>query len=291
MNNTGEKQVIKEVALAGQGMAGGTDLVVKVEPTFNLPMLSNPEEAAEIIAENLDGMGEFRFEKIKMPSGGGIAFTVVDEAGEEQPLKELRGVILDKFPFKAWYAKSFDEKGVDDTGAPDCFSDDGVHGSGSADYGIAAGQLCEKCRYGQWGSDRKGGKGKDCSDKIRVHILMEGEAFPKVIDAPPTSLANFKEYVGRLSNKMKVFYGVVSSLKLEKAKSGGNIEYSKVVFSKAAELTADERKAVKGYRATLMGSMRKITLENIAEDVSGGVSVNDPNYIDSTDDGGADQPY
>lgn len=278
----------KDTAVVEQQVMG-MDLAV-TEPTINLPVLISPDEAAEVIAMNMEGMGDFKFEKIKMPSGGGIAFTVIDEEGEEQPVKELRGVILDKYPFKAWYAKGFDEKGPDDDNFPDCFSNDNIHGSGCPEYGIPPEQLCERCRYGQWGSSRKGGRGKDCSDKIRVHILMEGEAFPKCIDAPPTSLSNFKDYVKRLSNKMKPFYGVVTSLKLEKAKSDGGIDYSKVVFAKVADLTKEERRAVKGYMQTLLPSMRQITRESIAEDVvddDGTVEYGTP----ADDAMGDDQPY
>ena len=273
-------------------------LAVTGEPTFNLPALVNPEEAASIIAENMDGMGEFRFERIKMPSGGGIAFTVVDEAGEEQPLKELRGVILDKFAFRAFYLKAFAEKDPDDTGEPDCFSDDNVHGSGCVEAGIPAGQLCETCPKGQWGSSRKGGRGKDCSDKIRVHILGEGEAFPKCIDAPPTSLSNFKDYVKRLSNKLHPFYGVVTSLKLEKAKSDGGIDYSRVVFAKVADLTREERAGIKEYMQALMPMMRRITKESLAEDLSdvgAGDDVISGGVVGQTtidgDAMGDDQPY
>ena len=58
----------------------------QTEPTINLPMLMQPEEANMIIQENLEGMGDMKFDKINMPSGGGIAFTVVDEDGKETPL-------------------------------------------------------------------------------------------------------------------------------------------------------------------------------------------------------------
>ena len=247
------------------------ELATKVEPTFNLPVLVNPEEASEIIAENMEGMGEFYFDKIKMPSGGGITFEIVDDEGNPDAVKELRGVLLDKFPFKVWYEKSYDEKGQDDDDKPDCFSDDNIHGSGFTDASgrvvIPEGQLCKDCKFGQWGSHRKGGDGKDCADKIRVHILMEGEAFPKYIDAPPTSLKNFKKYVKMLSNKAKSFYGVVTCMKLEKDKNDGGVDYSKVLFTKSADLTRDERLAVKDLIQTLLPSMHKITRDSIGEPV------------------------
>lgn len=268
-------------------------LAVTTEPTFNLPVLVCPTEALEVMAENMEGMGEFKFEKIKMPSGGGIAFTVFDEAGEEQPVKELRGILLDKYPFRSWYIKAFDEKTPDDDNVPDCFSEDNIHGSGCAEAGIPAGQLCATCQKGQWGSDRRGGKGKDCADKIRIHLLMEGEMFPKYIDTPPTSLGNFKDYVVRLSNKMKPVNGVVTTIKLEKAKSGGGVEFSRMVFVKAADLTKDERVAMRSYIKTLLPSMRKITRESIADDVvsgSGAGTIIEAQVVAGAE-AGDDQPY
>lgn len=265
------------------------DVALTPAPTFNLPILVNPEETKEIIQENMDGMGDFRFDKIKMPSGGGIAFTVLDENGQEDAAKEIRAIILDKFPFKAWYEKSFEEKDADDSGAPDCFSSDNIHGSGYADNDgrvvIPEGQLCEQCKFGQWGSSRKGGRGKDCSDKIRLHILLEGEAFPKIIDAPPTSLANFKAYVKLLSNRAKSFYGVVSSLKLEKDKNDKGVDFSKVLFTKSVDLTREERLAMKECIQALLPFMRRITRESIGDqpvvsheeiiDTESGVAIED----------------
>lgn len=243
--------------------------ITEKKNTFNLPIFQNAAEANSVIHANMDGMGNFRFEKIKMPAGGGIAFEMQDENGEPMPVREIRGVILDKLPFRAWYEKSFDEKNADDIGTPNCHSEDGVKGTGYKDNAgrvvVPEGQLCENCPKGQWGSSRKGGRGKDCNDKIRIHILLEGEAFPKYIDAPPTTLANFKQYIHLLSNKIKPFYGVVTSLKLEKAKSDGGIDYSKIVFSKGAELTADERAAVKELIQTLLPAMRKITKDSIGD--------------------------
>jgi hypothetical protein len=236
------------------------------EPTFNLPALTQPQEAMIVIHENLDGMGGQKFDKINMPSGGGISFTIVDEDGQEEPVKEIKGVILYKKPFKAWYLKSFDEKTDDDTGVPDCWSENGIHGSGCEEAGIPEGQLCKNCPKNQWGSDRRGGKGKDCADKIRVYILQEENVFPKYVDLPPTSIGNFKDYLRRLSNKLNPFYGVVTTIGLESDKSGGGIKFSKTTFAKAANLSKGERAAIKQYIQTLLPQMERISRESIAPD-------------------------
>ncbi len=244
----------------------GQTSVQIMEPTINLPMLSDPEEAKLTIQENLDGLGDMKFDKINMPSGGGISFTIVDEDGKKIPLTELTGVLLHKKPFKAWYIKSYDEKDEDDIGIPDCFSEDNIHGSGCKEAGIPEGQLCKTCPKNQWGSDRRGGKGKDCAEKIRIHILMEGNAFPKFIDLPPTSTGNFKDYVKRLANKLNPFYGVVTTTGLESDKSDKGIEYSKTTFAKAANLSKEEKVAIKQYIGTIESIMERISPESIASD-------------------------
>lgn len=250
-----------ETALTQRQEAG----VAAYQPTINLPVLACPEEALAVIAENMEGMSNFKFVKVNMPSGGGIAFTVIDDNGEEQPIKEIIGVLMDKWGIKVWYEKSFEEKGANDIGIPDCFSADGVTGSGCPRAGIQVGQLCATCPKNQWGSDRRGGKGKDCADKIRIHLLQEGEMFPIYIDAPPTSLGNFEDYIQRLSNKVKPYYGVTTKVKLEQAVNAGGIKYSKLAFAKVADLTKEERQAMKQYMQTLMPSMRRITKESFAE--------------------------
>ncbi len=258
------KEEKQELVAQGNMQQALAELAEPEEPTFNLPALYQPEEAMEVIQENLEGF-DVRFDKIKMPSGGGISFTVLDEDGEENPVKELMGIILDKKPIGMWFIKGYDEKDPDDIGIPDCFSADGVTGSGCEEAGIPAGQLCAKCPKGQWGSARRGGKGKDCADKIRIHVLMEGSVFPIIIDLPPTSLENFRDYIKRLANKVKPFYGVVTKIKLDKDKTDGNIEYSRATFSRAADLTPAEKKAIKGYIETLKPSMQVITKESLAD--------------------------
>lgn len=238
--------------------------IANMTPTIDLPVLTQKEEALSVIAENLAGFGKLKFDKIRMPAGGGLTFEVADETDAVVPVQEIRGVIIDHFPFKAWWEKSFEEKTEDDDKRPDCYSADGITGSGCPAKGIPEGQKCATCKYGAWGSDRRGGKGKDCSDKIRIHILREGEVFPVFIDLPASSHPNFKNYIKRLTNKLKHYYGVVTSVKLEKDKNASGIWYSKATFTKAADLSPAERQAMKQYIETMRDSMRRIDAETIA---------------------------
>jgi hypothetical protein len=244
--------------------------VANVAPTIDLPILTQKEEALSVVQENLVGLGKLKFDKIRMPAGGGLTFEVADESGNLVPVQEIRGVIIDHFPFKAWWEKSFEEKTDDDDKRPDCYSADGITGTGCPEKGIPAGQKCASCPKGAWGSDRRGGRGKDCSDKIRIHILREGEVFPVFIDLPATSHSNLKDYIKRLTNRLKHYYGVVTLVKLEKDKSATGIAYSKATFAKAADLTPAEKVAMKQYIDSMKDIIRRIDAETIAAEPGDG---------------------
>lgn len=267
-----------------------TTAVAATAPTIDLPILTQKDEALSVIQENLTGLGKLKFDKIRVPSGGGLTFEVADENGEVVPVQEIRGIIIDHFPFKAWWAKSFEEKTEDDDKRPDCFSADGITGKGCPAKGIPENQKCKDCPKGAWGSDRRGRGGKDCSDKIRVHILREGEVFPVFIDLPASSHINLKEYIKRLTNRLKHYYGVVTSIKLEKDKTSDGIVYSKVTFSRAADLTPAEKVAMKQYIDSMMDTIRQIDAETIAAEP--GEAYGDTRDLNSIDLGpGAQQAY
>lgn len=230
-----------------------------VQTTFNLPVLVDKEEAMEVIQTNLEALGgEFKFDKVKIPSGGGTSFEVIDENGEANPYKAINGVVLDFYPINAWWGKEY----TGEKNPPDCSSLDCIIGTGSKEYGIPKGQKCASCPKNQWGSDPKGGKGKACKNIIRVFVLQEGSILPVLLALPPTSTGNWKEYIRRLTTKMKPYYGVVTSVKLEKDKSEGGIEYSKTVFGKAADLTREEKASLKEFVASLKPAMRSVGIDS-----------------------------
>ena len=281
-----EQGALKEKEKAGQVLATpqGGALAPIENPTFNLPILSDPQGSLEVIQENMEDLDrEYKFEKITVPGSGGIAFTVIDENGNAVPMTKITGIILDKFSFSAWYIKSFDEKTDEDTGIPDCLSTDLVHGSGCPDVGIPENQLCASCPKGQWGSQRKGGRGKDCSNKIRVHILRENRMFPFFIDLPPSSIGKFGDHVQRLADNGFSYYAAVTTMGIETATNDAGTKYSKATFNKSASLTKEEKAAIKGFIRQLMPSMRKVTEESFQE-----IKPVEGSGVDSKDE---DNPY
>jgi hypothetical protein len=246
--------------------------------TINLPLLSEPQDVLLAAKENTVAGERFPFEKIKMPSGGGLSFQLTDENGKPVPVVELKGIVLGFKPFRSWYEKSFSDRNPDDDLFPDCYSADCITGSGCEAAGIPAGQKCETCPKGQWGSSRNGGRGKDCGDRMGIWILMEGYAVPHFAGLPKGSLANFKDYRRRLTQKAKVYYGVVTVVGLEAAKNDNKVEYSKATFAKAADLTAQERTLIKQYIDAISGSFQvsrdAITPDDSVHEDTGGTDIN-----------------
>lgn len=233
--------------------------VAVVEATFNLPALVSPDEAKEVMQENLAELGgNLNFPRVKIPSGGGLSFEVINEQGEAEPTAELQGIVLDFYPINAWWAEKF----TGENNAPDCFSMDGKTGCGNQEKGIPEGQICARCPKNQWGSDPEGGKGKACKNMFRVYLLQEESVFPVLLTLPPTSRRNWENYVQRLTNKLKSYYSVVTAVKLEKDKNVGGITYSKAAFFKSTDLTREEKAALKAYATAMKPSMRAVAIED-----------------------------
>ena len=100
----------------------------------------------EILQEALGG-GEctgltFRFDRIKIPSGGSLAFEVPGDEEETEMAKTITAVIAFHHPAFGYYATKFQGG----SNPPDCGSFDGIHGTGNP------GGLCRACPYNKFGS-------------------------------------------------------------------------------------------------------------------------------------------
>ena len=73
---------------------------------FNLVTISG--DLAEAIAEEMNGLGMIPFDRVKLPSGGGLAFEVPKE-DEDTPetTNELVGAILYHHPVNAYWKEKF----------------------------------------------------------------------------------------------------------------------------------------------------------------------------------------
>lgn len=226
--------------------------LISQKSTINLPVLTDPERVASVVALNLDGITP-EFPRIKFPSGGLLAFEVPGDDGSPDVAKELVGVIVDHISSNSFWKESYDGS----TNAPDCNSVDGKVGIspiGARVEWAGKTQNCMSCPFNQWGSGLNGGKA--CKNMRKIFLVREGEILPLEITIPPSSVNAWINYTVQLTSKVKPIDGVVTRIKLKKAISKGGIEYSEGVFQKVADLSDIEIKQIRKYSTSLRASIR-----------------------------------
>ncbi len=222
-------------------MAEKKNEVAVTAAKFDLQTLTG--DFAEAIAEEMDGLGSIPFDRVKIPSGGGLAFEVPGE-DEESPdmVKELVGIILHHHPINAYWAEKF--QGGNE--APDCSSIDGKTGVVRETGEIRS---CADCPYNKFSPD---GTGKACKNIHRVYFLREGNPVPLIISMPPTSLKYMRDYIGkRILLKGMRSYDAITKITLKKEKSSGGIDYSRAVFTFIDKLTDEQKEATKAMVESL----------------------------------------
>ena len=240
------------------------DLAVVKNDEFTLPAL---RDMGEIFQEELEGLDLSNiFDRVKIPTGGGLAFEVPGETDDEpETVKEIVGLIIDHHPVNAYWAEKF----AGGNNPPDCSSLDGKVGS--------TGQVCATCPMNQWGSAQDG-KSKACKNMHRIYILREGEMFPLLLTLPPTSLKNFANYLAkRVVAKGKRSHEVITKISLKKATNFAGINYSQAVFSVAGVLSFEDAKKA----AKLVEGIKPLTrkLEVATDEYINGEVVDDESIL------------
>lgn len=206
--------------------------VAVAEQKFELVTLEGA--LAEAIAEEMDGLGTVPFDRVKIPSGGGLAFEIPGE-DEDNPetATELTGVILYHHPVNAYWKDKYNGSNEQ----PDCASFDGKQG---VDKETGCISNCADCRFNQFGSG-EGGTGKACKNAHRIYILREGNPVPLILSLPPTSLKYMRDYISkRILLKGMRCYHAVTKITLKKEKSQGGIQYSRAAFTFGGKLTPEQ---------------------------------------------------
>jgi len=202
----------------------------------NYPVLCGDTESTfAAIKDNLgsDGLKMEDLDRVKVPSGGGIAFEVPTLEGTDS-IKELEGVVVAFKDIRVYWENQFEGGGA----PPDCSSEDCVTGTGNP------GGQCSMCPMAEFGSK---GNGQACQQKRVLLVLVEGRTLPISIIAPATSLKNIKKYFLRLASVGKRYSDVVTKFTLVKEKSGDGIEYSQIDASVARQLEPEECDGAKSY--------------------------------------------
>lgn len=237
---------------------------------FEVPAL--PEELVCVMAEEMDGLEDlFDFDRIKIPSGGGLAFEVPgeDEANPDVE-KEIVGVIVDHHPINGYWPEKYDGANQ----APECSSMDGKVGS--------CGQNCKLCSHNKFGSD---GNGKACKNMHRVYILKEGQMFPALLTLPPTSLKNFSNFIMKqIVMKGRKSTGVVVKVTLKKATNANGIVYSQAVFSVESTLDAEAAEQMASYSQMIKEQTRQVAISDIIDEYVSSDGVPDTAQKEAEDD-------
>lgn len=215
----------------------------------------------EEIAEELGGDIP-QYPRIKIPSGGGIAFELPGEDPENPDIeKEIVGVVVWHHKSNVYWADSTDDSNT----PPDCQSSDNILGAGTP------GGNCKECPLNTFGSG-EGGKGKACKNMEMLYILQPENLLPVVVSLPPTSLNNWRTYKTLLIGRGKKVNAVVTKITLSKKNSGGN-DYSVANFKIAGNLDPETAKASTIYRQSVKDMLAQQAAEAVIRAESAPVDV------------------
>ncbi|MCL2796832.1 MAG: hypothetical protein FWD58_02090 [Firmicutes bacterium] len=204
---------------------------------------------AAVFAEEMDGLTP-QFDRIKIPSGGGLAFeTPGEDPDSPDMVKEIKAVILYHQPIRAYYK----DKYTGGNTPPDCGSMDGHIGIVGETGEV---KNCRECPLAKFGSGENGAKA--CKEKRRLYILREGEALPIILTLSTGSISDYSKYVMRLLSKGKKTNTVVTKFTLRKEQNSGGITFSVAVCSVDRDLTAAELPVIESMSAQVKGLALRI---------------------------------
>ena len=222
-----------------------------------LPLALPPVlEVQQMLRDNLGqgGLNPASLERVTIPAGGGLSFTLPTLEGEED-VRSFEGVILLHTTQRNFWTKPY--SGEDTT--PDCSSADGVVGIGNP------GGACQGCAFSQWGSHLSGTSAKACKETRTLYLLRPGELLPITLSVPPSSLGVFAHFVQRLSRAALRYSAVRTRFALERTKSGGGIEYARLSLALAEVLEGGEAKWMLEYGEVLKGALERESMQTVEE--------------------------
>ncbi len=179
-------------------------------------------EIRDAVSANLGdgGMSATDLERIKIPAGGGTAWTLQTLDGEEM-VKELAGIIVAWRDTRAYWSVPMESS--EGSMPPDCFSLDARTGTGTP------GGNCHKCPFAEFGSDPKG-EGQACKLVRQLFFVREENLLPEIVSLPASSVKPARQYFMRLASKAVPCYSLITRIGLEKTKNAQGIVYSRATF-------------------------------------------------------------
>ena len=216
--------------------------IKKLDTETYMALRGQATNVLDAVKENIgnDRITDRDLDRVTMPLGGGLAWTVPTLEGEDSA-KSLDGIIVHWTSPKAYWATGMEVGG---NTPPDCSSSDGETG-----YGDPGGD-CYDCPLNQWGS-ATGGAGKACKEKRMLFLLRPDDLLPIVVQAPSTSIQPMRRYLLRLASQGLPYWSVVTSLGLEKASSATGIAYSRITPRSSGPVPEEQRARLAEYVAAI----------------------------------------
>ena len=213
-------------------------LVLAEGASHAITTIADPTQFLVAAAES--GIAQYQFTQIKTPAGGGTTWEYEGPDGEESG-KELDVIVA----YVRTGQRRFYLHGLDDgeASAPDCSSEDGVHGLGfhveHGDDDTPEQKSCAGCPKNQFGS---AGKGKACSESAQLFAFLPGDYLPVIVNVPPASLKGLMNFRLRQMQRGRDIMSVVTKLSLEKVKASP--DYSRLNFRVVRPLGEEEHAKV-----------------------------------------------
>lgn len=240
-------------------------------PTTQLPAVLGNYKVATMPAEKLvaviqanvaGGISPFDLMRLKVPAGGGIAWTVPSLSGPAESEKIIEGVIVAWSDQRAYWKQEFSGAGT----PPDCASRDNITGVGEP------GGRCRTCALAQFGSAPKKAnaksdpRGQACKQMRLLFIIRPGDLLPIIVAVPPTSLKNVRDYFLNLAREGVPYYQCTTRLGLASDKNADGIAYSLVEPRLGQQLSDEEAARIKLFSDSLQSVFATVDLT--AEDAA-----------------------
>ena len=197
------------------------------------------------LKENLGtvSISEFDFDRLKVPAGGGVAWTIPSLSGDPTLEKKVYGVVIAFKDPRAFWKVPYDESGGGTP--PDCSSQDGWRGIGEP------GGSCADCPLSQFGSapgkEGKEGRGQACKQMRVLFLLRPQSLLPVVVSCPPTSLKEIRKFFLRLAGEGRHYSSVIIGLSLMEDKNTDGVKYAKIIPEVVKSLSKEEMVKVRQY--------------------------------------------
>jgi hypothetical protein len=176
-------------------------------------------------------------DRIKMPTGGSLAFTVPTASGDEQR-RSLTGVVLDVTRHRAFWPGAFSGTGA----PPACSSADGVVGVGDP------GGLCADCPQAAFGEN---GEAPACRLTAECVVILDSDLLPTILVASPTSVPRVVKFLLSLAKRGLRYHDVLTSFGLERATSTSGIAFALLAPTMLRVLEPHERARMREIVAAL----------------------------------------